>query len=185
MGLHRLPMCVASDVASCSLRSHSAAVASCAGSFVGATAARSSRRVSQRAASQRRSARLAVVLIAPAPESPLSLDDVQLGPGETKAFAEDDHDSLLYVQHGSGLLTLAGGSHRLEPRSAALVLAAEGATVTGDGVGISFVHGRVGASADRHAPLGEREVVAQLDGAQASVATGARSFEILFGPGNG
>jgi quercetin dioxygenase-like cupin family protein len=64
------------------------------------------------------------------------------------------------------------------------VLAGELATVTSNAAGVSFVCGRVGSTADRHAPLGPREVVARLDGG-ADVATGARSFEILFGPRNG
>jgi quercetin dioxygenase-like cupin family protein len=125
------------------------------------------------------------VLVGPTEDSPLSLEDVRLGPGETLALAEDDADVLLYVYAGGGLLTLAADSHGLEPRIAALVLAGEGATVTGADAGISFVCARVGPSADRHAPLGEREAVTRLDGASAGAATGARSFDVLFGPGNG
>ncbi len=41
----------------------------------------------------------------------------------------------------------------------------------------------VGADADRHAPLGAREVVAAPDAVEK--ATGARSFRLLFGPHNG
>ncbi len=43
----------------------------------------------------------------------------------------------------------------------------------------------VGAEADLHAPMGPRELVASLDAADAEAATGARSFQILFGPHNG
>ena len=125
------------------------------------------------------------MLIAPIDDSPLSLEEMRLGPGHTLALAEDDADALLYVYDGSALLELSAREHRLERRTAALVLSGEDATLTGAESGVSLVCGRVGPSADRHAPLGEREVVTRLDGANASVATGARSFDVLFGPGNG
>ena len=125
------------------------------------------------------------MLVPPLEDSPLSLEDVRLGAGEALAIADDEHDSLLYVYEGGALLNLSEGSHRLEARTAALVLAGEAAAVTGDDVGVSFVYGRVSSTADRHAPLGLREVVARRDRAAADSATGARSFEILFGPGNG
>jgi quercetin dioxygenase-like cupin family protein len=125
------------------------------------------------------------VLVAPLEDSPLSLEDVRLGAGEALAIADDEHDSLLYVYEGKALLNLSEGSNRLEARTGALVLAGEPATVTGDDVGVSFVRGRVGATADRPAPLGPREVVARRKRAAADSATGARSFEILFGPSNG
>jgi quercetin dioxygenase-like cupin family protein len=125
------------------------------------------------------------LLVAPLDDSPLSLEDVRLRPGETLALSEDDADALLYVYDGGGLLTLSAAEHRLEARTAALVLAGESAAITGAESGVSLVCGRVGPSADRHAPLGERVVVTRLDAANASLATGARSFDVLFGPRNG
>jgi quercetin dioxygenase-like cupin family protein len=124
------------------------------------------------------------VPIAPIADSKLSLEDVRLGAGETLTLA-DASDSLLYVYGGGALLNLASDSHRLEPRTAALVLAGEEASVTSDDSGVAFVCGRVASGADRHASLGPREVVTTLDGAGSDVATGARSYEVLFGPGNG
>jgi quercetin dioxygenase-like cupin family protein len=124
------------------------------------------------------------VLVPPLEDSPLSLEAVRLGAGEVLAVDDDEHDSVLYVYGGDALLSCEG-SHRLEARSAALVLAGEAATVTGGGAGVSFIHGRVGPTADRHAPLGPRELVARSEPAAAATATGARSYEILFGPGNG
>jgi mannose-6-phosphate isomerase-like protein (cupin superfamily) len=118
-------------------------------------------------------------------DSPLTLEDVRLGAGELFALGDDDQDSLLFAYEGSGLMALAGESHRLEARHAALVLAGERAAVTGDDGGIAFVRAVVGLQADRHAPLGERQVIAALDGAGSDVATGSRSFEVLFGPHNG
>jgi mannose-6-phosphate isomerase-like protein (cupin superfamily) len=125
------------------------------------------------------------VLVAAVDDSPLSLEDRRLGARETFTFPGGEHDSLLYVHAGAGSLTLAGETYPLEPRSAALVLAGEPATLTGEGGGVSFVCGLVGPTADLHAPLGERQVVARIDGDGAGSATGARSYEILFGPGNG
>jgi mannose-6-phosphate isomerase-like protein (cupin superfamily) len=124
------------------------------------------------------------MLVAPVDDSPLGLEDVRLGPGATFALAEDAHDSLLFAYAGGGLLSLESGSHRLDTRSAALVLAGENATVTGDDAGVSFVRALVGPETDRHALLGDREIVAGLDDGSGG-ATGARSFEILFGPDNG
>ena len=43
----------------------------------------------------------------------------------------------------------------------------------------------VGGEVDLHAPMGRRELVTSLDVADAQQATGARSFQILFGPHNG
>jgi quercetin dioxygenase-like cupin family protein len=125
------------------------------------------------------------VLIAPIDDSPLSLEDVRLGAGEMLALAEAEQDSLLYVYAGGALLNLSSDSRRLEAGTAALVLAGEDATVTSDDSGIALVHGRVNRTADRHAPLGDREIVTRLDGAGSDLATGARSFEVLFGPRNG
>lgn len=125
------------------------------------------------------------MLIAPIDDSALSLEDVRLGAGETLALAEDTHDTLLYVYEGGATLNALQESHRLVKRSAALVLADEDATLTSDDAGVSVVRGRVGPAADSHAPLGAREVVKRLDGIGSDEATGARSFEILFGPRNG
>jgi quercetin dioxygenase-like cupin family protein len=125
------------------------------------------------------------VLIAPIDDSPLSLEDVRLGAGQTLAIAEEAHDTLVYVYEGGAVLSVAQDSHRLEPRTAGLVLAAEDATLTSGDAGVSLVRGRVGSAADSHAQLGPREVVNRLDGRGSDEATGARSFEILFGPRNG
>ena len=43
----------------------------------------------------------------------------------------------------------------------------------------------VDGEVDLHAPMGRRELVTSLDVADAEQATGARSFQILFGPHNG
>lgn len=98
---------------------------------------------------------------------------------------EPEHDSLLYVVTGSGSLTMEGVPADLEEGSAALVLAGEHATLEPGAAELVILQATVGAKADRHAPLGVREVVVDVDAASTSEATGARSFRLLFGPHNG
>jgi quercetin dioxygenase-like cupin family protein len=98
-------------------------------------------------------------------------------------IGDAERDSLLYVQAGSGSLLL-DGQHELGPGSAALVAAGESAEIRA-GDGIELLLATVGPEADRHAPLGRSERVATLETAEAAAATGARSFQILFGPHNG
>jgi quercetin dioxygenase-like cupin family protein len=118
------------------------------------------------------------------PGSPLALANVRLDAGETLAVGDPERDSLLYVFDGSGSLSSEGGS-ALESGSAALVLAGERAELEAGAAGLGSILATVGAEADRHAPLGPRETLARLDDAATSTATGSRSFQILFGPGNG
>ncbi len=66
------------------------------------------------------------------------------------------------------------------------ILVGEHATLEpGDAGELVVLQATVGPEADRHAPLGTREVVVDVDAASASQATGARSFRVLFGPHNG
>ena len=64
------------------------------------------------------------------------------------------------------------------------MLAGERAAVTAS-EGLSLVVATVAEEADRHAPLGRRAITASLDAEAAEQATGARSFQLLFGPHNG
>ena len=57
--------------------------------------------------------------------------------------------------------------------------------MSGGGDGLEAVLARVGPRADRHAPLGAREVVVTLDEAGSGRASAARSYQVLFGPHNG
>lgn len=96
-----------------------------------------------------------------------------------------ERDTLLFVVEGTGTLTIDGRSGSLVPSSAALVLADEAATVRAGEKGLRALVATVGPEADRHAPLGPRALVASLETTQAEAATGARSFQVLFGPHNG
>jgi quercetin dioxygenase-like cupin family protein len=116
--------------------------------------------------------------IPPQDGSQLSLDAVD-GPCE---LGDDAADTLLFVHGGSGSLELDGRTYELPAGSAALVLAGERAALSGEG--LEAVRLRV-APGELHAPMGEREVVVQVDEAARDDATGGRTFQILFGPHNG
>ena len=116
--------------------------------------------------------------------SALALESRRVAAHSTVEVGETPNDTLLYVPAGSGTLSLDGDEHSLRPRSAALVVAGESATVEADSE-LELVVMTVGGEVDLHAPMGAREVVTSLDDARAQQATGARSFQILFGPHNG
>jgi quercetin dioxygenase-like cupin family protein len=124
-------------------------------------------------------------LVAPIEGSALALSRLRLGAGEAFALREPERDSLLYAFSGEGTLTLEAERHPLGAGAAALVLAAEAATLKGGDDGLEVVLAGVGPETDRHAPLGPREAVVRREEVEAGAATGARSFQILFGPHNG
>jgi quercetin dioxygenase-like cupin family protein len=128
---------------------------------------------------------LEVELVPPVVGSGLVLSVVRLEPGAVLSPADAERDTLVYIFAGSGFLSLDGSSSRLWAGSAALVLASEEASLAAEASGLAVLRARVGPDVDRHAPLGPRETVVRLEDAGASRATGARSFQILFGPHNG
>ena len=116
--------------------------------------------------------------------SALALRTLALEPGTTASIGEPEHDSLLYVGRGTGALSIADDSAPVRARSAGLVLAGEDAVVNAVDE-LEAVVATVAPSTDLHAPMGHRDLVTSLDGADAQAATGSRSFQILFGPHNG
>jgi quercetin dioxygenase-like cupin family protein len=116
--------------------------------------------------------------------SALALETRGVAGGTAVEIGEAASDTLLYVSAGSGTLSLDGEEHAVRPRSAALVVAGETVTVKAD-IGLELVVATVGGDVDLHAPMGSREVMTSLDEADPQQATGARSFQILFGPHNG
>lgn len=118
-------------------------------------------------------------------DSALALESVRLDEGAELEVHETDLDSLLFSTAGSGALSLAGETAAITGGSGALVLAGEEATFVAGAGGLGLIRASVGPAADRHAPMGPREVVVVLDDASSEHATGARSFQILFGPHNG
>jgi quercetin dioxygenase-like cupin family protein len=123
-------------------------------------------------------------LVPPIADSALALASVELGADEVTAIAEDESDSLLYVVRGRGSLALADAVFELDAGGAGLVLAGEEAGIAAGEEGLALLHATVAPAADRHAPLGSREMVV-LPTAETERATGARSFRVLFGPQNG
>jgi quercetin dioxygenase-like cupin family protein len=117
-------------------------------------------------------------------DSALALRALALEPGTTAAIGESEHDSLLYVARGTGVLSIGDDSAPLRGRSAALVLAGEEAVLDATDE-LDAIVATVAGTTDLHAPMGHRELVTPLDDADAQTATGSRSFQILFGPHNG
>jgi len=118
-------------------------------------------------------------------ESTLALSSLQVDPGSDSIVFNPEHDTLLYVVEGVGTLRIAGDSAALSAGAAGLVLAGEEALLRADHDALDVICMTVGSGADRHAALGAREWVVRLDSAGSERATGARSFQILFGPHNG
>ena len=123
-------------------------------------------------------------MIAPLDDSALALRTASLAAGVTETIVDPELDSLLFVSAGSGVLSVGESSSALQAGSAALVLAGESATLRSTAP-FELVVLTAGASTDLHAPLGKRELVVSLDAAEQQQATGARSFQLLFGPHNG
>ena len=117
-------------------------------------------------------------------DSALALETRIVPAGSSTHLGDDNSDSLLYVGAGSGRLTVGGETKDIGARRAGLVLAGEDATVEAEEE-IELVVATIGGDVDLHAPMGPRDVVVSLDEADAQKATGARSFQILFGPHNG
>jgi len=123
--------------------------------------------------------------VPPTEGSALALSSLRLAEGSEHLLADASRDTLLYVTGGAGSLVLADETHALAEGSAALLLAGQEAALEAGADGLTVVRATVGPEADRHAPLGPRETVVGLDEAGSEKATGARSFQVLFGPHNG
>ena len=123
-------------------------------------------------------------MIALLADSALALRTVSLAAGLSAALADPELDSLLFVSAGSGVLSVGESASPLRTGSAGLVLAGEDATLQSTD-GLELVVATAGARTDLHAPMGKRELVVSLEAAEQQKATGARSFQLLFGPHNG
>lgn len=124
--------------------------------------------------------------LAPAVDgSALTLSELRVSPGTGQTVADPACDSLLFVFAGSGSLALGNETRPVAAGTAGLILAGEDAQLEADSPELRVICATIGSESDRHAPIGARELVASLDSAGSEKATGARSFEILFGPHNG
>jgi quercetin dioxygenase-like cupin family protein len=121
------------------------------------------------------------VLVPPEPGSELALHTLRLQPGAALDLADPLHDTLLFAHDGAGELD----GEPLARRAAALVPADKPGTLTAGAEGLSCVRGTLGAATDLHAPMGGLEPAVALDHVEPGTATGARSFQVLYGPHNG
>jgi quercetin dioxygenase-like cupin family protein len=120
-------------------------------------------------------------LVPPEEGSELALDALRLPPGASLDLSDPLHDTLLFVHEGSGTL----GSAAIDGRGAGLAATGAPRTLSAGPDGLACVRATVGADTDFHAPMGESEAVVALDHVEPGKATGARSFQVLFGPHNG
>jgi quercetin dioxygenase-like cupin family protein len=122
--------------------------------------------------------------VRPLDSSALALERLTLSSGLTATIGSAKHDSLLYVASGAGLFSVGLESTSVRAGSAGLVLAGEEGSLAAS-EDLEAIVVTVDGEVDLHAPMGPRELVVTLDENDAQLATGGRSFEILFGPHNG
>jgi quercetin dioxygenase-like cupin family protein len=120
-------------------------------------------------------------LVPPESGSELALDAIRLEPGGALQQSDDLHDTFVFVHAGGGTLNGTG----LEGRCAGFVPAGSPGTLTAGAEGLACVRATVGAATDLHAPMGAHETAVALDHVEPGKATGARSFQVLYGPHNG
>ena len=120
-------------------------------------------------------------LVPPEPGSELALDATRLAPRATLDLVDELHDVLVFVHQGGGSL----GDAALDGRAAGLVGAGSTGVLRAGPEGLSCVRAMIGAETDLHAPMGTGETVVALDHVEPGKATGARSFQVLYGPHNG
>jgi quercetin dioxygenase-like cupin family protein len=117
--------------------------------------------------------------------SPLMISRLRLPPGSAHTIGDPERDSLLFAFDGSGSLMLGSETRPLRAGAAGLVLAGEEARLDAGSAELGVICATIGPESDRHAPSGRHELVTALDHTRSEKATGARSFQILFGPHNG
>jgi quercetin dioxygenase-like cupin family protein len=124
-------------------------------------------------------------IVPPLEGSALVLTEVRLDAGEAHAAGDVEHDSLVYVFSGSGILALNGETWPIAAGAGGLVLAGEEARIEAVEGELSALVATAGPETDRHAPIGPRAKVSRPNRAGPEHATGARSFQVLLGPHNG
>jgi quercetin dioxygenase-like cupin family protein len=114
-------------------------------------------------------------------DSTLALEALRLAPDASLELTDDGHDTLLFAHEGSGSF----GDSVLTGAAAGLVPAGTTCSLVAGGTGLEGVRVTLGAETDLHAPMGARDPVVALDHVEPGQATGARSFQVLYGPHNG
>jgi quercetin dioxygenase-like cupin family protein len=124
-------------------------------------------------------------LVPSAEDSALTLSEIHLDADEVHEIRDPELDALIYVFAGSGTLAIDGTARPVGAGTGGLVLAGEQARLEAVHGQLSAFVATAGPNADRHAPIGPREIVSRLNHADSGRATGARSFQVLLGPHNG
>jgi len=119
-------------------------------------------------------------LVPPVHGSELALDHLRLRPDASLDLRDELHDTLLFVHEGTG----ACGDDPIESRAAVLVPSGEERSLKAT-TSLSCVRATLGAATDLHAPMGAAERLVALDHVEPGRATGARSFQLFYGPHNG
>lgn len=120
-------------------------------------------------------------LVPPERGSELALDALRLQPGASLVLTDELHDTLLFVHAGGGSLSGA----ELGTQTAGFLAAGDSGSLDAGNDGLACVRATLGAAADLHAPMGAAETAVALEHVEPGKATGARSFQVLFGPHNG
>jgi mannose-6-phosphate isomerase-like protein (cupin superfamily) len=123
--------------------------------------------------------------IPPIESSALALSTRRVKPQSAFSVGDADCDTLVYVFAGTGSFLFGHHTVALSRGTAALVLGGEEGTLVTKREELASIVVSVGPEADRHAPLGERQIVVRLTEFGSDGATGGRSFQVLFGPHNG
>ena len=121
------------------------------------------------------------LLVPPEDGSTLALESIMLAPAGTVPVADDLHDTLFFLVDGACALD----GVPLDGPGAGLASAGSSCSLVAGTGGASVLRATVGAGTDLHAPMGAAEQVVALDHVEPGKATGARSFQVLFGPHNG
>jgi len=123
--------------------------------------------------------------VEPTAGSALDLATVRLAAGATVSLEGGSRDTLLFCSSGEAVLEQDGAGLALGAGTAVLVTAGSQATLRAATAAV-IVHAAVGDGAvDLHAPLGPPDPCTQLETVEPGQATGARSFQVLYGPHNG
>jgi len=120
-------------------------------------------------------------LVPPEEGSTLALETIRLGPGASIQVADDLDDTMCFLASG----TCALDTVSLDGPGAGLVTAGRPCSLVAGGDGATVLRVTLGSATDLHAPMGPVEPVIALDHVEPGKATGARSFQVLYGPHNG
>ncbi len=128
-------------------------------------------------------ARVSTTDLVPIATSQLALTRLDLAPAASTTIGRPADDVILFLREGTGVVEPGGAT--VGRGCALLVCAGEQVTLQAGPEGACADAFSVGAACDRHAPMGDRATVVDLEQAEHGRATGKRSFQVLFDGTNG